>query len=940
MAKISLRAYIREIDTLIDKDQIEEAVAHCKYILKFFPKHIESYRLLGKAFLKDQRHTEALDIFERVLAVIPDDFVSQIGMSIIREDENNLDAAIWHMERAFEVQPSTTTIQEELKRLFTKRDGMVPPKTRFTKGALIRMYIRGELYTQAVSETRAVLSEDPLRPDLELLLGRTYFQMGQKDKALDVCSRIVEKNPFCLEANLILTNVLLSQDKTEPAKLFQQRLQALDPYYAYVNSSAPIAAQVPDIAILVERLVWEPSVSDTEKPGWASAIGVDLEKDSDAIPDWLISEVVDPSPSIVSLVVKEPEIYTGAPANLITEPASEKPEERTEASVEEVIPDWLANAGWKESADHVEEKIETDETSEEPVQADIPDWLMEIKPQENEPLSTVEQDMIPSPISEDIKPKKPSTLQTPPLKGDTQPIKIPEKTQPAQTPSPTSEESKEDLGWFEKLSEPQDVDQSNLLYEPEQEKNIEEQFTLSQIIEENTDMGTPPMSKGADVDLIPDLELSETIPSIQETPIQDNLEQTAPVEENQNADMDSSFAWLEALAARQGADESTLLTKQEYRKDDTPDWLKSNEVPSETLSETVSPASPDDELPDWLTPGGDLHQPPIEAEQIEKSEESTLPEWLKQAVAQDIPQGEKEKPGVKEEETIPGWLSVEETSVESGQQVEAEVVQPPPLPEWLQEIQPPQPGISLNNEEYPTGKTSDETIKTVHTESDISLSPVNIVPETIQISPVEKEEKTPPLPDWLQDIHEDNPVFTDQPVSEGINLNPESEPVGTESLIEDKPLIVDPTLADETDDIGWVYESETIPVEVEASIPAMPLNLLESTNVTQESSQKATPLMDQIETNSQTNKQKEEILNYQQVKKELVKGNLKNALPQYLALINSEQSLQEIVFDLEEAIHTHPVDIDLWQTLGDAYAKANRIQDALDAYTKAEDLLD
>ena len=160
MARIPLRAYNREIENLIERGQIEEAIAHCKNILKQFPKHIETYRLLGKSFLESQRYTEAADILQRVLSVFPDDFVSQLGMSIIREDEGNLDAAIWHMERAYEVQPFNRAVQDELRRLYGRRDGVEPPRIRLTRGALVRMYARGDLYPQAIAEIRAALAED------------------------------------------------------------------------------------------------------------------------------------------------------------------------------------------------------------------------------------------------------------------------------------------------------------------------------------------------------------------------------------------------------------------------------------------------------------------------------------------------------------------------------------------------------------------------------------------------------------------------------------------------------------------------------------------------------------------------------------------------------------------------------------------------------------
>ena len=157
MAKISLRGYNREIENLINSGRTDEAITHCIFILKFFPKCIDTYRLMGKAYLEAQRYGEATDILSRVLSVLPDDFVSQIGMSIIREDEGNLDAAIFHMERAFEVKPSNSAIQEELRRLYGRRDGIEPPRVRLTRGALVRMYTRGELYPQAIAEIHAAL---------------------------------------------------------------------------------------------------------------------------------------------------------------------------------------------------------------------------------------------------------------------------------------------------------------------------------------------------------------------------------------------------------------------------------------------------------------------------------------------------------------------------------------------------------------------------------------------------------------------------------------------------------------------------------------------------------------------------------------------------------------------------------------------------------------
>ncbi len=72
---------------------------------------------------------------------------------------------------------------------------------------------------------------------------------------------------------------------------------------------------------------------------------------------------------------------------------------------------------------------------------------------------------------------------------------------------------------------------------------------------------------------------------------------------------------------------------------------------------------------------------------------------------------------------------------------------------------------------------------------------------------------------------------------------------------------------------------------------------------------------------------------------ELARGNLSGALKGYEKLIRKGRMLDEIIFDLREALYRYPVDVSILQALGDAYMRSNRLQDALDAYTKAEELL-
>src|SRR5512133_747056 len=296
MAKVSLRAYNREIETMIDRGQLDEAIAHCHHILKTFPKHLETYRLLGKAYLEGKRYGEASDIFLRILASVPDDFVAQVGMSIIRDEQNKLDDAIWHMERAFETQPSNAAIQSELQRLYGRRDGVQPPRIRMTRGALAHMYVQGELYPQAISEIKSVLKDDASRSDMQAFLARACYKSGLKNEAADVASALLRRYPYSLDANRASAEIL-GIERTENAQIYRQRVVELDPYAGQVTGTMFQSNEVPEAAVSIERLDWNGQpVSMQSDWGATQAISLESGTQREEQPDWLKSSRGDVTP--------------------------------------------------------------------------------------------------------------------------------------------------------------------------------------------------------------------------------------------------------------------------------------------------------------------------------------------------------------------------------------------------------------------------------------------------------------------------------------------------------------------------------------------------------------------------------------------------------------------------------------------------------------------
>ena len=71
----------------------------------------------------------------------------------------------------------------------------------------------------------------------------------------------------------------------------------------------------------------------------------------------------------------------------------------------------------------------------------------------------------------------------------------------------------------------------------------------------------------------------------------------------------------------------------------------------------------------------------------------------------------------------------------------------------------------------------------------------------------------------------------------------------------------------------------------------------------------------------------------------LSQGDFSGAISEYNTIIQKGQRLNQIIEDLNKAAELYPTETVLFQTIGDACMQANRLQEALEAYNKAEELL-
>ncbi len=229
MTTITLQNYLEQIDELINESKLDEAIAHCRHVLTYYPRNIAVYKLLGKAHLELRHHDDAIDLFQRVLSADPNDLVAHIALSMIHKERDEADLSLWHLERAFEIEPYNEAIREELRMLYIRFNDEVPQRLPLTPGAVARLYIKGELYQQAVQTLEPVVADVQDRLDLEVLLAEALWQ-GRDDQRIDaekVCLNVLERLPNSVVANSILATIWLRTGRIGESQKYLSRVQDL-----------------------------------------------------------------------------------------------------------------------------------------------------------------------------------------------------------------------------------------------------------------------------------------------------------------------------------------------------------------------------------------------------------------------------------------------------------------------------------------------------------------------------------------------------------------------------------------------------------------------------------------------------------------------------------------------------------------------------------------
>ena len=909
MAEVRLQEYIQQVDGMVEKGQYDEAIAHLRHILQHYPKFLLAYRLLGKILLETGQDDAAEEMFLRVLSGDPEDFVARVGMSVIHDRRGDLQRAIWHMERAFELAPENDVIQEELRRLYGRRDGLIPPRVMLTHGALARLYARGGLFSRAIETLRSLLAKEPERVDLRVALAEALWNDGQRVQAEDVCLRVLDELPYCLKANLILGEIWARSGRDE-AQVHLRRAEAVDPenvraveilgdasplsprevrlpYLEYGVPEVPVARPGVGVSVPEERALVDlerAAEIQIEIPAWLEEIGLGeegvpsvVEEEGVAVPAWLMPEEAAPEVPEAPAPAEIPEWLREVAPPEVGAP---------EAPVPAEIPEWLREAAPPEVG-----------APEAPVPAEIPEWLREVAP----PEVRAPEAPVPAEIPEWLREVAPPE------------VGAPEAPAPAEVPE-----------WLREVAPP--------------EVGVPEAPAPAEIPEWLREVAPPEVRA-------PEAPAPEAVPSW--------------LEEGGLPEGEEALAWLASLAAGREAElRAAAAAEAEARmaeimgREVTPPAAVAPEVPEVPAMPEVpeAPAAPEApapvEIPEWLREAAPP-QPPVPAEipewlrelappevvAPEVPEEEELPEWLRGVPMPEVPEVELEAPEWEEElqqllrevpmpeapevEERPEWLEEAVPPEAAGPELE--------VPEWLEEVVPPE----VPRAEVPPAEPEMFGWTSFGPEVEILQPPLPLE----EVPPPEQpfgwtafgeEVVAPEAPAWRE------PEVPAVEVAPPPAVSPEAAP----------PPAVPPEAVPRPE----AAPPPAVPPEA-APPPAVPPEAVMPPPARPEAVPPAPPTAEALASVDALRAYVRSHPRDHEARLNLARalwqaGLYADSLEAYSRLLKSGRLLDEVLADMEAHVAERPNDPAVRRVLGDAYMRADRLADALAAYREALELLE
>lgn len=333
----TLDGALSEVNDWTSSADYEQAIARCNELAAFYPDALRLMQTRARACELSGDMAHAVEDYRRILDITPADARAMVGLARCHADTGQHAEAIISAQQALAFLPN----DPDAVRIAGDEEQSPIGRGQLT---LVRSWHLGGLTNRAFTAIRRMHDDAPDRTDVQVVLAEMLWRSGFNITTIELCQRILDAQPDCLNAHVILATLWKHIGNTEIALLHQAAVDRLDPDFRatreWLGDAAPyIAREAPAHPQLVALPEME-QVTDHDSAG---------ERDRSAWVDELIA-AASPVPPVApdSATASAPlvsENGKGAPVDVETASDSERirptPLEWTPAHNDDDMPAWL-----------------------------------------------------------------------------------------------------------------------------------------------------------------------------------------------------------------------------------------------------------------------------------------------------------------------------------------------------------------------------------------------------------------------------------------------------------------------------------------------------------------------------------------------------------------------------------------------------------------------
>jgi tetratricopeptide (TPR) repeat protein len=357
---LTLEAALSEVADWITAVNYAQAIARCNELIAAYPDAVRILRLRAQAFEHSNDPVRAADDFAHVLEALPADIPAASGLARCQLAMDQVREAVLTARMVLDHQPQDREAQR-IALSTPDPDDRAPEPGRI---AAARAKFSVGMVNRAVAELRRFLEAWPDRVDAQVVLAELLWRSNLKITTAELCQAILDAQPDCLNAHIILHNIWTRAGNTGLAEAHAHTIDRLDPDHRETRDWLGDAAPLPvrDVPAVVE-------------PPAAPPAGQAADQDADE---------ADRSAWVDELIAAAAPVST-PPNRSSADAGATQPDEDSDAVM---VPDRL-------------EWMPVSQGEEEAPADDVPEWLTNLRQQPGQPGPSVK----PAPaLNEDFEP--------------------------------------------------------------------------------------------------------------------------------------------------------------------------------------------------------------------------------------------------------------------------------------------------------------------------------------------------------------------------------------------------------------------------------------------------------------------------------------------------------------------------------------------------------